>query len=110
MSGRSTPKRATPTAASRSASPGASVKRNRMRRSFTFYTVVTALLLAASADALTVAEILALKKAGVSDETLQMLIERERDEKIMALRAGTWKLSDGRTVYTTEGLPNPEAE
>jgi hypothetical protein len=82
-----------------------------MRRSFTFYTGVAALLLLApSAHALTVAEILALKKAGVSDETLQMLIERERDEKILALRAGTWKLSDGRTVYATEGLPNPEGE
>jgi len=82
-----------------------------MKRRFAFYAVATTLLLLASAaDALTVAEILALKKAGVSDETLQMLIERERDEKIMALRAGTWKLSDGRTVYMTEGLPNPDAE
>jgi hypothetical protein len=82
-----------------------------MKRKFVLYAVMTALLLLASAaDALTVAEILALKKAGVSDETLQMLIERERDEKIMALRAGTWKLSDGRTVYATEGLPNLEAE
>lgn len=82
-----------------------------MKRKFAFYTVVTALLLlATAADALTVAEILALKKAGVSDETLQMLIERERDEKIMVLRAGTWKLSDGRTVYATEGLPNADAE
>ena len=82
-----------------------------MKRRFAFYAVVTGLLLPApAADALTVAEILALKKAGVSEETLQMLIERERDEKLMALRAGTWKLSDGRTVYSTEGLPNPEAD
>ncbi|HEX2385242.1 MAG TPA: hypothetical protein VHL99_01695 [Candidatus Binatia bacterium] len=82
-----------------------------MKRRVAFYAAATALLLVApAAHALTVAEILALKKAGVSEETLQMLIERERDEKIMALRAGTWKLSDGRTVYTTEGLPNPEGE
>ncbi|HEX9443495.1 MAG TPA: hypothetical protein VGA73_05215 [Candidatus Binatia bacterium] len=66
--------------------------------------------IAAPADgALSVQEILALKKAGVSEETIQMLLERERDDKAMALRAGTWKLGDGRTVYTTEGMPNPEA-
>lgn len=58
---------------------------------------------AAPADALTVDEIIALKKAGVSEETIQMLLEREREDKTMALRAGTWKLGDGRTVYTTEG-------
>jgi hypothetical protein len=67
------------------------------------------LSLAAPAAALTVAEILALKQAGVSEETLQMLLERERDDKAMALRAGTWKLRDGRTVYSTEGLPGPDA-
>jgi len=82
-----------------------------MKPRFALYAVATALTLVTSAaDGLTVAEILALKKAGVSEETLQMLLERERDEKIMALRAGTWKLSDGRTVYSTEGLPNPEGE
>jgi hypothetical protein len=83
-----------------------------MTRRIAVYAVLTALwlLLPSAADALTVAEVLALKKAGVSEETLQMLIERERDEKIMALRAGTWKLSDGRTVYATEGLPSPDGE
>ncbi|HEY3302981.1 MAG TPA: hypothetical protein VGL70_05535 [Candidatus Binatia bacterium] len=63
--------------------------------------------LAAPAYSLTVDEILALKKAGVSEETLQMLLEREREERLTAQRAGTWKLADGRTVYTTEGAaPN----
>jgi len=62
----------------------------------------------APAGALTVAEILALKKNGVSEETLQMLLDREIEEKAMALRAGTWKLRDGRTVYSTEGLPEVE--
>ena len=55
------------------------------------------------AYALTVEEILALKKAGVSEETIQMLLEREREERAMALRAGTWKTGDGRVVYSTEG-------
>jgi hypothetical protein len=60
-------------------------------------------LSAAPGFSLTVEEIIALKKAGVSEETIQMLLEREREDKSMALRAGTWKLGDGRTVYTTEG-------
>jgi hypothetical protein len=59
---------------------------------------------------LTVEEILALKKAGVSEETIQMLLEREREEKAMALRAGTWKLGDGRTVYSTEGAAPPASQ
>jgi hypothetical protein len=54
------------------------------------------------ASALTVEEILSLKKAGVSEETIQMLIEREREDRAMALRAGTWKTGDGRVVYSTE--------
>jgi hypothetical protein len=72
--------------------------------------MIVLMAVAAPAGALTVAEILALKKAGVSEETLQMLIERERDDKAMALRAGTWKLPDGRTVYATDGLPNAAGE
>jgi hypothetical protein len=69
------------------------------------------LFLAASPGyALTVEEILSLKKAGVSEETLQMLLEREREEKLMAQRAGVWKLGEGRTFYTTEGAPANAAE
>ena len=60
-------------------------------------------LAAASGYALTVQEILSLKKAGVSEETIQMLLEREREERAMALRAGTWKTGDSRVVYSTEG-------
>lgn len=56
---------------------------------------------AAPGFSLTVDEIIALKKAGVSEETIQMLLERE--DKSRALRAGIWRLGDGRTVYTTEG-------
>ena len=61
------------------------------------------LIATSPAYSLTVEEILALKKAGVSEETIQMLLEREREDKAMALRAGTWKLPDGRVVYSTEG-------
>lgn len=88
------------------------MKRSLTRR-LAFFSLTLAIILltlAAPAWALTVAEILALKKAGVSEETLQMLLERERDDKAMALRAGTWKLRDGRTVYSTEGLPEAEGQ
>ena len=84
-----------------------------LRQARPLFSLIAAMIVlsaAAPAGALTVAEILALKKAGVSEETLQMLLERERDDKAMALRAGTWKLPDGRTVYATDGLPNAEGE
>jgi hypothetical protein len=68
------------------------------------------LFLASPGYALTVEEILSLKKAGVGEETLQMLLEREREEKSMARRAGAWKLGDGRAFYTTEGAPAEPAE
>jgi nitrogen fixation/metabolism regulation signal transduction histidine kinase len=57
------------------------------------------------AYSLTVEEILALKKAGVSEETLQMLLEREREERTLALRAGAWKTADGRMIYSIDGSP-----
>jgi len=59
---------------------------------------------------LTVDEIIALKKAGISEETIQRLLEREREEKLMSQRAGAWKLADGRTVYTTEGAASDSIE
>ncbi len=65
---------------------------------------------AAPAYGLTVQEILALKKAGVSEETIQMLLEREREERAPALRAGSWKTGDGRVVYSTEGNPGSPQE
>jgi hypothetical protein len=67
--------------------------------------LLSSLFLAVPSFALTVEEIIALKKAGVSEETIQMLLERE--EKAMEIRAGTWKLRDGRTVYSNEGAAPP---
>jgi hypothetical protein len=71
--------------------------------SLAFLTLVAIL----PAYSLTVEEILSLKKAGVSEETIQMLLEREREDRAMALRAGTWKTGDGRVVYSTEGNATP---
>ena len=48
-------------------------------------------------------EVLALKKAGVGDETIQMLIEAERDSRAVADRIGHYRTSDGWLVHTTPG-------
>lgn len=57
----------------------------------------------APAYALSVVEVLALKKAGVGDETIQMLIEAERDSRAVADRIGHYRTSDGWLVHTTPG-------
>lgn len=88
------------------------MKTDRSRTLFSVFRfqLAAVFLFAAFAHALTVNEIIALKKAGVGDETIRLLIERERDEKAMALRAGTWRLADGRVVYSTEGLAAVQAQ
>jgi hypothetical protein len=55
-------------------------------------------LLVGSAQALTVAEIIRLKQAGVSDPTIELLIKGDGDSR----SAGTWKTKDGWVVHTTE--------
>jgi hypothetical protein len=50
------------------------------------------------ASALTVDEIIKLKKIGVSDSTIEMLIKSDGDNR----SAGTWKTRDGWIVHTTE--------
>jgi hypothetical protein len=52
----------------------------------------------APANALTVDEIIKLKKAGVSDTTIELLIERDGS----ARAPGTWRTKDGWIVHTTE--------
>ena len=51
-----------------------------------------------SAAALTIDEIIKLKQAGVSDSTIEMLIEREGS----ARAAGTWSTKDGWIIHTTD--------
>ena len=60
--------------------------------------------------ALTPEEVLKLKKAGVSEETIQMMLEQEREGKVPPTMVeqgyatdhpGTWKLKDGRTITST---------
>lgn len=56
--------------------------------------IVSATLINA-AHALTVDEIIALKRAGVGDETIRLLLERER-------ASGAWKSADGWIIHSTE--------
>src|SRR5581483_399731 len=60
--------------------------------------------------ALTPEEILKLKAAGVSEETIQLLLQKEQEEQIPASTVeqgyatdhmGAWKLKDGRTITST---------
>jgi hypothetical protein len=70
------------------------------------------------AGALTPEEVLKLKQAGVSDETIQMMIEQEQERRIPSNmieqgyatdHPGSWKLRDGRTITSTgkRQLPLP---
>jgi hypothetical protein len=54
-------------------------------------------LCAAPSDALTVDEVIKLKRAGVSDSTIELLIQRSGD----ARSAGVWR-QDGWIVHSTE--------
>ena len=68
-----------------------------MRRLTSF--VLSCLLISVGiAQALTVDEIIKLKQAGVSDETIQLLIESEGTSRA----AGVWRTKDGWIVHTTE--------
>jgi hypothetical protein len=51
-----------------------------------------------TANALTVDEIIKLKQGGVSDETIQLLIRRDSDDRL----SGTWKTKEGSIVQSTE--------
>ena len=60
--------------------------------------------------ALTPEEVLKLKAAGVSEETLQLMLQNEKEDKIpedmreqgyATDHMGTWKLKDGRTITAT---------
>jgi hypothetical protein len=59
--------------------------------------IVAAWLFPSLSDALTVDEIIKLKRAGVSDSTIEFLIKRSGD----ARSAGVWK-QDGWIVHSTE--------
>ena len=69
-----------------------------------------------SGFALTPEEVLKLKAAGVSDETIQLMIQKEQEDKVPAEmrqqgyatdQMGTWKLKDGRTIHSTGKRQRP---
>lgn len=60
--------------------------------------------------ALTLEEVLKLKAAGVSEETIQLMLRNESEKNVSADKLeqgyatdhmGTWKLRDGRTITST---------
>ncbi len=60
--------------------------------------------------ALTPAEVLKLKEAGVSEETIQMMLQNEAESRISSDQVeqgyatdhmGSWQLRDGRTIHST---------
>jgi hypothetical protein len=67
-------------------------------KTLTLVGCVWALVSFAQADALTIDEIIKLKKAGVSDSIIEMLIERDGSPRA----AGTWRTNDGWIIHTTE--------
>jgi hypothetical protein len=60
--------------------------------------IVCGLSLSTMAQALTIDEIIKLKRAGVSDSTIEMLIKGDGDSR----SAGTWKTKDGWIVHSTD--------
>lgn len=60
-------------------------------------TIVAILAMLTASDALTVDEIIKLKRSGVSDSTIELLIKRAGD----ARSAGFWK-QDGWIIHSTE--------
>ncbi len=82
---------------------------------YRFYTlVIISLILTffciSSTLALTSAEVLKLKEAGVSEETIQMMLQNEAESRISSGQVeqgyatdhmGSWQLRDGRTIHST---------
>ncbi len=65
---------------------------------FTLVLLFSLFFIFETANALTVDEIIKLKQSGVSDETIQLLIRRESDDR----SSGTWKTKEGSIVQSTE--------
>lgn len=89
----------------------------------TLLTTLALLAPAQRAAALTAAEVLQLKQAGVSDETIQKMLDNEsqkqqqdaapsaamQDQKFANDNIGSWTTSDGRVVLST-GKADPQKD
>lgn len=92
----------------------------------TILLLLTAIAVPAVAHALTAEEVLQLKQAGVSDATIQQMLENERlkdqaqsgddapnaamqEQKFANDHIGTWTTSDGRVVLST-GRADPQRD
>ena len=72
-------------------------------KSLKFLLVLGLPLLASAAQALTVDEVIRLKRAGVSDSTIELMLKGDGDSR----SAGVWKTKDGWIVHTTETRERP---
>jgi len=63
--------------------------------------VVTYLIGASPALSLTFEQVLALRKAGLSDKTIQMMLEQENKNPFDTESPNTWSTSDGREFRST---------
>lgn len=73
-----------------------------------FFGLLALLASASPIFSLTVDEILALKQAGVSEETIQMLLRQEREEGAAAERLGILRPRNGWIVHATPRTEWPE--
>jgi len=71
-----------------------------MRRSWIFGMIILFLLINSSVFSLTVEEIVKLKNAGVSEQTIRLLIDQEKER-----RSGVWRTQDGWIIHTSEINP-----
>ncbi len=72
-----------------------------MLRKILFLFALAYLVTAAPASALTFEQVLALRKAGLSDKTIQMMIEQENRNPFDTESPNTWTASDGREFRST---------
>lgn len=78
--------------------------------------VIIFIVVNGEAQALTPEEVLKLKASGVSEETIQLMLQNEKESKISVDKLeqgyatehmGTWKLRDGRTITSTGKRQRP---
>ena len=88
-----------------------------MKRFILATTITLVLFLVSSACALTVEEVLQLKKAGVSDETIQLMIEQEMQNESLSdpdRNMGVRKVEEpdgrGSTIYSTGTADNRQEQ
>lgn len=79
-----------------------------MSKKVLFFGLLALLVSSSSLYPLTVDEVLALKQAGVSEQTIQMLLRREREEAGAAGRLGILRPQNGWIIHATPRTEWPD--